>query len=136
MTRVWRFVLMCLLGVALPIQGFAAYGMAGCGSGHHGAPLFRAEQGHHDDVASGHGHDHAHGLSLADSSPHEHSHGNPFKPDKCSACASCCSAMALVSLPAVPPSIALTDHFAPLETSGVAVFLNEGLERPPRIVLA
>ena len=134
MTRIWRFVLMCLLSVALPVQGFAAYSMAGCGPGHHGVLVSRAEQGHHHDVASGH--DHAHGTVLAESSPHQHSQGDPSKPDKCSACASCCSATALPSLPVVLQSPALTDHFAPLETSGVAAFLSEGLERPPRFVLA
>ena len=137
MTRIWRFVLMCLLSVALPIQGFAAYSMAACGPGEHRALLSQAEQGRrHDAAASGQGHEHAQGLFLADSGLHHHSHGNPSKPDKCSACASCCSAFALASIPVVLQSLALTDHFAPLETSGVAAFVSEGLERPPRIVLA
>jgi hypothetical protein len=143
MTRAWRIVLMFLLSVALPVQGFAAYSMAGCGPDHHGPALFQAELGHdHEAALSGHGHAHdrAHGATLADAGHDtghlDHSHGHSAKSGKCSACASCCSATALPSLPVVLDPVALTDHFAPLEPCGVAAFLSEGPERPPRLVLA
>ena len=137
MTGLWRLVLMCLLSVALPVQGFAAYSTAWCGPEHHGPALFQTDPGHDHDAAV---HDHHHGASLAnaghDTGHPDHSHGNSAKSDKCSACASCCSATALPSLPVVLKSVARTDQFAPLESSGVAAFLSECLERPPRLVLA
>ena len=138
MTRVWRIVLTCLLGIALPVQGFAAYSMAACGPAHHGAALSQVQEAHHHGAsASGHESDHAQGGgSSADPSQHKHSHEGKAKTDKCSACASCCSATALPSFPVVLTSPVLKDRFAPLAPGSVAAFLSEGLERPPRLVLA
>lgn len=136
MTRVWRFVLTCLLGIAIPVQGFAAYSMAWCGPAHHSAALSQAQEAHHHQaVVSGHESHHAQVMSSTDSSQ-EPSQASTGKANKCSACASCCSATALPSLPVVLTSLVLKDDFAPLEPSGIAVYLSEGLERPPRIVLA
>lgn len=136
MTRVWQFVLTCLLGLALPVQGFG-YSMTGCGPAHHGPALSHAQEArHHEGSATGHESDHAQGSSSADSSQHKHSHEGKAKTDKCSACASCCSATALPSVPVVLTSPVLKDRFAPFALNGVAAFLSEGLERPPRSILA
>lgn len=136
MTRVWRLILICLLGIALPVQGFAAYSMVACGPAHHSAALAQAQEAHHHGaVVSGHDSEHAKVMSTADPSQ-ESSHASPAKANKCSVCASCCSATALPSLSVMLTSLVVMEEFATLEPGSVAVCSGEGLERPPRIVLA
>ena len=84
---------------------------------------------------------HSHEQSLAGEqakSEHHVVHGGLDKVSKykCSACASCCAAAAIPSPPVTLESVSLPEFFAPLEPGGIAAFLTEGLERPPRSVLA
>jgi hypothetical protein len=158
-----RTLLIWLLALALPTQGMAAATMAFCGPNHHGAgPAAHAQhaaaQHAHPGSAVQGGHTH-HGANHAEhpGAIHGAHHAGAAQADegsssgdvgkapanlkqadsqKCSACASCCSAAAL---PASSPSLAAPDFsatvFAIVEPS-VEPFAADGLERPPRIVLA
>ena len=144
MRSLLRFVLLCLMAVALPLQGFAATGALHCATMHE-----RMQAGvshHHDDVADHHEHhDHdrqaheRHGASPANSATEagaDDGAGRLGGLSKCSACAACCVGIGLpagaITLPAGPAeSVA-----AGLVTRSVAPFLTSGPERPPRVLLA
>ena len=125
-----RYVMACLLALALPAQGLANAAMLHCGSSHERmhtqSPAFQAAD-HHEHHAE-HG-DHA-----------EHAGHDPVAPDKltdlgqykCSSCASCCAGIALLSaMPQlVVPELGAT-VFAVL-TPGIAAFATDGPDRPPR----
>lgn len=141
---------MWLVALAVPVQGYAAVTMLGCGPGHHDtagtqSPVAIANddeaasppqlheshaevagERHHDDSAEP---EHAHALKA---------HGTPGKAGKgsCTPCASCCVVAALPATALVFQAIALLDFFVPLAPRGIASFLTEGPERPPRSILA
>lgn len=137
MRSLWRFVLVWLMALAIPVQGVAAVGMLHCAA----APAHQAHtlhDGHHD------GHHHAGGdqaqvgdqaevgddagLSPADDG---HTLGH-----KCSACAACCAGLGLPAhvaefgSPGVAQAIALPPGAAP------ASIVPGRLDRPPRPTLA
>jgi len=119
---------MWLMALAVPVQGFAAASMFGCKTGHHGAIVQQSHAGamhaHHHAGAAGHG-DH-------DKSSATGKHAKA----SCSACASCCMSAALPATPAVFEATQAPDSFV-LSALPVAVsFISDGLERPPRSVLA
>ena len=142
MPRLFRLALMFLLAIALPLQGAAAATMISCGTGHEHrlAPV----ASHDGDSIAAAGHDHAsdHASNQgANHSPVSHSHEG--KSDlskgtfhKCSACASCCVGAAIPSHVTVFAAVKLTDQPAPLVARSVAAYVTEGLERPPRAILA
>ena len=148
MLRNLRIVLMWLVALAVPVQGYAAAAMFGCGPGHHSAvstndagQSLHDQQGQppsHDDSAEvGSDHSHADGSAAAD---HVHvlkTHGTTSKATKraCSPCASCCVVAALPTSVMTFQPIPLVDFFVPLAPHSVALFLTEGLERPPRFIL-
>ena len=135
---------MWLLALAVPAQGFAAASMLNCGPGHHGTVSDQARTNHHHDA---HGHDGAAATTAGEADEHVDvassdaeaapAHGvHKSKTGSCSACASCCTVTA-------PPSAAPTfeaapapDVFQPLAPPGVAAFLTDGPQRPPRSFLA
>ena len=146
MLRVLRITLMWLVAFAVPIQGYAAVAMFGCGPGHHGmsGTLAQAVADDHDAVVpqdSGE----AHAMVAADHDDsaepnHVHmldAHGTPDKVGKgsCTPCASCCVAAALPAAMVVFQPLALVDFFVPLAPRGLTSFLTEGPERPPRSIL-
>lgn len=149
--RVWlRFVMACLLALALPAQGLANATMLHCGTSHQrmhtaqtAAPQDAAHHGHHDAAASQHSHsvghaDHANHDPLSnDTTDTPMSSVSPDKLTdlgqyKCSACASCCSGLALlgsmprVSVPELGATVFLT------VTPTVGAFATDGPDRPPR----
>jgi hypothetical protein len=148
MSRIQRFVVALVLAVALPFQGVAAATMAACGPSHHltdGMAQAHSDFGHGQSEAVTGSHDHAspHSLeSRLDGEPaqadHQALHGGSHNAPKykCSSCVSCCTSTAIPSPLVFLESAALPESFAYSEPSGVAAFLGEGLERPPRIVLA
>src|SRR5436305_1132660 len=104
MLRALRITLMWLLALAIPVQGFAAASMLGCGSGHHGAT------GAHSHALGMHQHaidtpQHSHGVDgdeMAHAGHHPQAAGIQGDAHKshagatdskasCSACASCCT---------------------------------------------
>lgn len=112
---------MCLLVLALPLQGLAAQRMLFCTPAQH-APTQAQE--HHDHAAHGQA-EHSKVDAKADVG-----HG------KCSVCASCCAAMALVPAPLsfepAPPSPDYTSN----TVSGYSGQTPGRLDRPPRSPLA
>jgi len=133
--RSWfRFVMACLLALALPAQGLANASMLHCGSSH--------ERMHTAQVAPQAVDHHAHHGAAADHA--DHASHEPVSPDKltdlgqykCSSCASCCAGIALLSdLPQlVAPEFGATVFAA--VAPGVAPFATDGPDRPPRSLVA
>ena len=144
MSRIWRIAVMWLLALAVPAQGFAAASMLNCGPGHHGTVSGPARADHHHDA---HGHD---GAAAADAEADEAgenvvsndsepapAHGvHKGKTGSCSACASCCTVTAPPSAVPAFEAAPARDVFQPLAPPGVAAFLTDGPQRPPRSFLA
>lgn len=143
MLRVLRITLMWLVAFAVPVQGYAAATMFGCGPGHHDAAGVQLEAGHHDAAVPQHSHEeHA---ELASGHPHhdsaEPNHAHLLKANTASSkvakgpstpCSSCCVVAALPATLLVFQPIPLVDFFTLLAPRGPALFLTEGPERPPR----
>lgn len=149
MLCVLRITLMWLVALAVPIQGYAAVAMFGCGPGLHGmsgtpSPVVatdgrvvsmpqhsyeviadpQSDQHHESSAEPAHGHMlKAHGTS------------GEAKEGSCSPCASCCVVAALPSTMVAFAPVPLVDLFAPLALGGAAAFLTAGPERPPRFIL-
>ena len=141
-----RAMLVWLIVLAMPVQGFAAAGMLHCAVGHGAAAGVAAstagysgDRSAHPEAGAGahaqhlgaapigHMHDAAtHTSGIQADGPVSSAHG-------CSACAACCAVLAL------PGSIRLTvepasPSFGPPGSPGVAPsFVPPGLERPPRV---
>ena len=143
---------MWLLALAVPVQGFAAASMVGCGTGHGAAGLHSHAQGMHgDQKAASHSHDH-HANVVAHAGHQHHadaaSHGDAhkshadtakdskFSKASCSACASCCTSAALPTTPVVFQATEMPSVFVLLAPPPVVSFVSGGLERPPRFFLA
>ena len=149
MLRVLRITLMWLVAFAVPVQGYAAVAMFGCGPGHHGmtgVPSQSTAADDHDAAVPPHSHeahvemegDHHHDDSAEPNHVHLlKTHGKSVKSGKgsCTPCASCCVVAALPAAMIVFQAIPLVDFFVPLAPLGVASFLTEGPERPPRSIL-
>ena len=149
MKRFVRCIVMWLLVLALPVQGFAASTMLLCGAGHHGT--VQATEGGHDhaghmqmgaqDVSAvfeSTGHDHA-----ADTPPsHEDSAFSPLTAKhanvmgKCSACAACCTVAFLPTNVIAFTAPASSRVLPVVEPTTHAGFIADGPDRPPRLVLA
>lgn len=146
MLRVLRITLMWLVALAVPVQAYAAVAMFGCAPGHHGMTGTQPQAAPADDddaVMPQHPHEghveasanHHHGDSAQPDHGHKlKAHGTPGKVGKssCTPCASCCVVAALPATPLVFQAIALVDFFVPLAPRGLASFLTEVPERPPR----
>lgn len=135
MRSLLRLMLLCLMAVALPVQGFAAAGALHCATMHERMQV--ASMHHHDD-----GVDHHH---VQAATPHDMQNSDAGPDDgaarvgghfKCSACAACCVGLGLpASTISVPPGPA--EGMSPSSVSrAVAPFFTGGPERPPRAVLA
>lgn len=136
---------MCLLMLALPLQGFAAATMLACGPNHHrmAAGLAGVDAGPQRNVTVQHAHHHAANTEHAATSAPADGSAGPTAHDlsslskfKCSACAACCMGAAL------PTGTLIFATFAPaaLPTSLLPVaptqFFTDGPERPPRTSFA
>lgn len=126
----FRHLLVWLLLLALPLQGYAAATMLNCSAGHDQVPVVllstavvaavdQPDPAHHSEVA-------------APTASAGHHHGAGTSKFKCSACAACCAGAGLPAAPlvfadaapAAPPT-----HFCSI---GVIGFLTDGPDRPPR----
>ncbi|MEO6033557.1 MAG: hypothetical protein ABIP61_16980 [Burkholderiaceae bacterium] len=150
MLRNLRILLMCLVALAVPVQGFAAMSMSGCGPGHHGAWTTQADAGPmHEDVFGTPPHAHDAGLEVDSSGHHPDAsaaavHGDVSEAQlegklgagSCSACATCCLAAALPATTLSFEAISEADFIAPLIPHSATSFFTESPERPPRPVLA
>jgi hypothetical protein len=134
MTWLLRTLLMCLLALALPLQGAVASTLRLCGPDQ---PLAQAASP--DESASHARMDHAHHAGMADAgaatNPAASPADNPVD-NKCSVCAACCLMAVTPSVPRLPePSVALF-RYRPQHLLLQVDFLPNGLERPPRTPLA
>ena len=143
---------MWLLALAVPVQGFAAASMVGCGTGHGAAGLhFHAQGMHGHQKAASHSFDghadamaHAGHPHPADAASHGDAHESytdtakesKFSKASCSACASCCTSAALPTTPVVFQATEVPSVFILLAPQPVVSFVSGGLERPPRSFLA
>jgi len=140
----WRFArlaVMWLVAMALPLQGLSAATMLTCGFGPHDhAPSHMTYQVSHDGIAEANDHGHA-----SEASPHRHASLDDGAgkasldfdvSQKCSACATCCTSAVVYSEIVSFDAVKLTDFFAPLVARSIAAYVTEGLERPPRTVIA
>ncbi|MET0983727.1 MAG: hypothetical protein ABWY02_16595 [Telluria sp.] len=144
MNTILRSLIVWLVLLAVPFQGFASAAMLACGPGH-AAPAGLAPDVHHGMHDGVHnaapdmsGHDHAAMThNMMHDSPGEHGapgHGNGHTCSACSAC-SIGAAIAPTVLPALAahapplPSVAVADRHPP----SVHLALPE---RPPRPLLA
>ena len=146
MSRALRITLMWLVAFAVPIQGYAAVAMLSCSPQHHGTAGMQSQPvaaDHHNAAVPQHSHearvemagDHHHDDPAEANHAHTlKAHGASGKVGKgsCTPCASCCVVAALPATMVVFQAIPLFDCFAPLAPRGLASFLTEGPERPPR----
>lgn len=150
-TRTLRTLLIWLMMLAIPTQGFAAAAMLYCGPASDGGRMpgapdaqISATSGHATighahrmgDTHAGHAHDHAMAESAG---PHlavtdqTGSDAEGFLAEAaCSVCAACCSGAALVA--SVLVLSAHSESFAPMRPLSVLAldFFTDGPRRPPR----
>ena len=138
MTWLLRTLLMCLLALALPLQGAVASTLRLCGPDQ---PLVQAAS--LDESATHARMGHAHHAGMADAGATTHPAvspaGNPVgnaADNKCSVCAACCLMAVTPSVPRLPEPSAALFRYRPQHLLLRADFLPSGLERPPRTPLA
>ena len=138
MTR-FRHLLLCLMMLALPLQGFAAASMLYCGL--HGDPAAKTLQvemasSHHTMVdAAGTPHDHGKHAKTAQAGKLTTDAQKKQLPDashKCGVCAACCSVIAISDF---PPTIGV--QLAPKAVLAEPFVLIQAVptrlpEKPPR----
>lgn len=153
-----RKIIVLLLVLALPTQGFAAVGMLACASGHAqpgGAPVFDATGAENVEVVRHEHGAHSHGMQnlhhADDSALQADTDGSAVQTaevtssiddfdgqskSSCSACASCCFGAALVSDSVLPDTPDLASTLLQSLILSPVSFLTGGPSRPPRFFLA
>ncbi len=146
---------MWLLAAVIPVQGMTAVAMLACGPTHHRMVQVhdRAQaQAHAQDLVSVDGDDRHHyvaAIGSDDAALSGPEHGTSQKHHatsasdslqnlakfKCSACAPCCGAAALPAAIFTFDAFMSADLPAPVMLSTAPVFLTDGPERPPRLLL-
>lgn len=119
MKKLTRLFLLCLMMIAIPVQGIAATAMLCCCAGQHQS---KAASESDQNLVS----------PAEDEQSHAaHSDASPAA-EKCSSCADCCSgcgpAMCSSSVPTSTPSL---EKMTSVFSSHVG-HINDGPERPPR----
>ena len=151
MTALVRMLVVWLLALALPVQGFAAATMLQCAGGHHDSAAAVTASGHDNamhmrasdavgEMSGMPSHDGSApsvssvGIDKA-SSPTTTNDPKAFV-GKCSACAVCCAVAYLpTAVLAFPPSVP-AEMPATFESQAPAAFFTDGPDRPPRLFLA
>ena len=109
-----KLLLICVVALALPMQGVASASKLMCG---HGVPVHKGEA-----------------RSLGEHADHAASDNSDNSDHKCSACATCCSFVALPSKALLPLSNEFSSaHIAPA-VAGLKSVDVKGPERPPRLL--
>lgn len=138
----FRSALMWLLLLALPLQGFAAATMVNCGPNHHrmlAASAVTAPESHHDRTNDHHEHEALLAADADDGAEHGPSsvhHLDKLTKFKCSACAACCMGAAMPTAALVIASFSPAMMTATFVSTPHVDFLSDGLDRPPRLLLA
>jgi hypothetical protein len=116
----FRHLLLCLLMLALPLQGFAAAAMLYCGVGASSHSHSETTDGHHHAAAGAleSGHDHSMGSQAADVTADAPGVQKqlPDGSHKCGVCSACCSGVAISGSPLAvevqsPPKADLVEPF-------------------------
>ena len=146
MRQVFKTVLLWLLLLAVPFQGYAASAMLFCETSHHRTDTVPTAHADHQ-----HNHDHhaKHDGSLISVDHHQHQpaadspddgsekNGSQHNLSKCSACSTCCVGAAiaptLMDFAAIPPS---DPHLISFATVSFVGHIPGRLERPPSPFLA
>ncbi len=146
MVSLLRTALMWLLLLALPLQGFAAATMLNCGPNHQrmlSAGNTDQIEDHHQATVE----PHQHAMGMADVHhemvgesgtnhlPSVH-HLDKLTKFKCGACAACCIGAAMPTAGLVIASFPPAMMTATFVSMPHVDFLSDGLDRPPRLLLA
>ncbi|MFZ6644778.1 hypothetical protein ACO0LO_03635 [Undibacterium sp. TJN25] len=135
MKKLARFFLLCMLMLAIPLQGIAAGTMLFCGAGHHqmAADVAGVANVEYAAMAMPQGHEHHHhaAASAGNASDHHQSFAAAAK-DKCSSCAACCVGAVLLTAFADPTLSRPSSEKIDLIFSSSAGHISDSLERPPR----
>ena len=128
-----RSLLLCLLMLALPFQGFAAAAMVACGLPQ--APVAQAEAHRHahEQHATGN-HDaaqHHHEAQASDPQDAQHKHAASGLDHKCGAC-SVCHAAALLDTPLNSQPHALPQASPSMGQAAIATLAPRLPDKPPR----
>ena len=93
----FRHLLLCLMMLALPLQGFAAASMLFCGmgTGHDARAVQLEMRSSHLQIADVMGERHEHGSQPAPADQKQ----LPDSTHKCGVCAACCSVIAIADFP-------------------------------------
>ena len=133
MTRISKIILLWLLALVVPIQGYAATTMLLCNAMHDQATLSaNAHATAQESVPACHHDDGVSTTTHGDKKPVSGKHVDT----KCSACASCCVSVTL--LPATLDLNPLRPAPVIVSTAPIAFFtgfIPSGIERPPRNIL-
>lgn len=149
MPRLFKTAVLYLLLLALPVQGYAASAVSGCGPGHLGLPTAQAGEagpalGHAQAQAADHHRDlgaapsEASGPIASNDANGDSGPGNAAGSEGpgCSACAGCCLGAAVT---ASETNFRLAVRFVDLPDAALfrnIGFLTDGPRRPPRAFLA
>jgi hypothetical protein len=149
MQRFSRLVLLCLVALAIPLQGVAALVMATCGPAQPltvvGSTTVHADHDHHAQQGSSSSAESVREkawrgaaiqpASMDAANEHDdHGHSDPLSFHKCSACVSCCSGTGFpISFVSVQLAADAPCWVAAQRTTD-ASFLTSGPDRPPRLL--
>jgi hypothetical protein len=127
-----RFLVMCLLALAIPLQGMAAVTQMFCHGSGSASSVIQDTVNHSHHQAADHHHD------QAKSSDHQVSKSQVAKSlnHKCSTCAQCCFGTAMLPAPINLAFDQEVSTFVATSTVLLGEFSPLNLERPPRSFLA
>ena len=135
MRRIARFLMICLLLMAIPVKGAVAASIVMCGPGQErtSAAVAMEPAAIADGDMIHHEHDHASNHQANDAGDHDQGSLTGHGAVKCSICAACCVGGALLASTevSVPASGGTEAHFPALDVHFPWTVLA-GLERPPR----
>jgi hypothetical protein len=127
-----RFLVMCLLALAIPLQGMASVTQMFCHGSGAASSVVQTTVDHSHHQATDHHHD------QTQPSDHQVSKAETAKSlnHKCSTCAQCCFGTALLPTPINLVFSQETSTFVATSTVLLGEFSPHNLERPPRSFLA
>ena len=126
-----RTLLVWLLMLAVPVQGFAASAMLFCSPSHHQA---MSQLSNHHAMQAQHQHgDHANAMAADQTTAAKM---DKTMDGKCSACAACCIGSSIVSGQFFNPIVMAGSERIPFIAESFVNYTPEGLDPPPRSFLA
>lgn len=138
----WKSIVVLLISLWLPVQGYGAVAMPFCAHGGTGSANAATDTGGEHDGHGGHG-SHA-GHEMASGDPHAAGHhddaaatadqGSNLACNDCGACHLACSPALLSPAPGLPPLTATVFVLQPV--APLLSFTPERLQRPPLSALA